>query len=37
LQDPMNAARAIHAVLLMPAGSVVAELTVLPLGETSWP
>jgi NAD(P)-dependent dehydrogenase (short-subunit alcohol dehydrogenase family) len=37
LQDPMNTARAIHAVLLMPAGSVVAELTVLPLGETSWP
>lgn len=37
LQDPMNVARAIKAVLLLPAESVVAELTVLPLRETSWP
>jgi len=37
LQDPMNVARAIKATLLMPAESVVAELTVLPLRETSWP
>lgn len=37
LQDPMNVARAIKAALLLPAESVVAELTVLPLRETSWP
>jgi NAD(P)-dependent dehydrogenase (short-subunit alcohol dehydrogenase family) len=37
LQDPMNVARALKAVLLLPADSVVAEITVLPLGETSWP
>lgn len=37
LQDPADVARAIEAVLLMPPGSVVAELTVLPLRESSWP
>jgi NAD(P)-dependent dehydrogenase (short-subunit alcohol dehydrogenase family) len=37
LQDPMNVARAIKAALLLPAESVVAEMTVLPLRETSWP
>ena len=37
LQDPMHVARAIKAALLLPAESVVAELTVLPLRETSWP
>lgn len=37
LQDPMNVARAIKAALLLPAESVVAELTVLPLREASWP
>ena len=37
LQDPINVAQAIHAVLLMPADSVVAELTVLPMRESSWP
>jgi len=37
LQDPMHVAQAIRAVLLMPADSVVAELTVLPMQETSWP
>ena len=37
LQDPMNVARAVKAALLLPAESVVAELTVLPLRETSWP
>lgn len=37
LQDPMNVARAIKGTLLLPAESVVAELTVLPLRETSWP
>ncbi len=37
LQDPINVAQAIRAVLLMPADSVVAELTVLPMRESSWP
>ncbi|UOD30546.1 SDR family oxidoreductase [Massilia violaceinigra] len=37
LQDPMNVAQAIRSVLLLPPGSVVAEITVLPLQETSWP
>ncbi|MES2898151.1 MAG: SDR family oxidoreductase [Pseudomonadota bacterium] len=37
LQDPMNVAKAIEALLLMPGESVVAEITVLPLQETSWP
>jgi NAD(P)-dependent dehydrogenase (short-subunit alcohol dehydrogenase family) len=37
LQDPLNVAQAIRAVLLMPDGSVVAEITVLPLQESSWP
>lgn len=37
LQEPGDVAQAIRAVLLMPAGSVVAELTVLPMRESSWP
>nr|WP_315393637.1 SDR family oxidoreductase [uncultured Duganella sp.] len=37
LQDPMNVARAVKAALLLPAESVLAELTVLPMAETSWP
>ena len=37
LQDPANGAQAIRSVLLMPAESVIAELTVLPLQESSWP
>ncbi len=37
LQDPLNVARALKAVLLLPDESVVAEITVLPLGESSWP
>ena len=37
LQDPINVAQAIRSVLLMPEGSAVAEITVLPLQETSWP
>jgi NAD(P)-dependent dehydrogenase (short-subunit alcohol dehydrogenase family) len=37
LQEPANVAHAIRAVLLMPADSVVAELTVLPMRESSWP
>jgi NAD(P)-dependent dehydrogenase (short-subunit alcohol dehydrogenase family) len=37
LQDPADVADAIHSVLVLPPGTVVAELTVLPLRETSWP
>jgi NAD(P)-dependent dehydrogenase (short-subunit alcohol dehydrogenase family) len=37
LQDPVNVAEAIRSVLLMPSETVIAELTVLPLRETSWP
>ena len=37
LQDPANVAEAIASVLLLPPGSVVAELTVLPPQESSWP
>jgi NAD(P)-dependent dehydrogenase (short-subunit alcohol dehydrogenase family) len=37
LQDPANVAESICAVLLLPPSSVVAELTVLPMRETSWP
>ena len=37
LQDPQDVAEAIHSVLLLPPTTVVAELTVLPLRETSWP
>ena len=37
LQDPRNVALAIRALLLMPPESVVAEITVLPMQETSWP
>jgi NAD(P)-dependent dehydrogenase (short-subunit alcohol dehydrogenase family) len=37
LQDPLHVARAILPVLRMPAESVVPELSVLPMRETSWP
>ena len=37
LQDPANVAEAVRGVLCLPRGSVVAEITVIPLKETSWP
>lgn len=37
LQDPASVAAAVRWCLLMPAGSVVPEMMVLPLTETSWP
>ncbi|MDB5895926.1 MAG: short-chain dehydrogenase [Rhodoferax sp.] len=37
LQDPANVAEAVHFMLAMPRGSVVAEVMVLPDQETSWP
>ena len=37
LQDPMNVAQAVRFVLTQPPETVVPELTVLPMKETSWP
>ncbi|MCO5099443.1 MAG: SDR family oxidoreductase [Burkholderiaceae bacterium] len=37
LQDPRNVARAIRFVLEQPAETVVPEMMVLPMRETSWP
>lgn len=37
LQDPYNVAQAILHVLQLPAESVIPEITVLPMRETSWP
>jgi NAD(P)-dependent dehydrogenase (short-subunit alcohol dehydrogenase family) len=37
LQDPRHIARAVHFALTQPRESVVAESTVLPIQETSWP
>lgn len=37
LQDPQNVADTVRFVLTMPEESVVAEIMVLPMRETSWP
>ena len=37
LQDPANVAEAVRFALAMPRGTVIAEIMVLPDGETSWP
>ena len=37
LQDPENVAAAVRFALTQPPGTVVAELMVLPLRESSWP
>jgi NAD(P)-dependent dehydrogenase (short-subunit alcohol dehydrogenase family) len=37
LQDPMHVARAVRFVLSQPDETVVPEITVLPVRETSWP
>lgn len=37
LQDPRNVARTIEYVLTLPPETVIAEMMVLPMGETSWP
>jgi NAD(P)-dependent dehydrogenase (short-subunit alcohol dehydrogenase family) len=37
LQDPRNVARAVRFALTQPAESVIAEVTVLPVQESSWP
>ena len=37
LQDPRTVAETVRYVLLQPAESVIPEVTVLPMRETSWP
>jgi NAD(P)-dependent dehydrogenase (short-subunit alcohol dehydrogenase family) len=37
LQDPMNVAKAVKSILLLPAQTVIPEIMVLPMQETSWP
>ena len=37
LQDPANVARTICFVLMQPAGTVIPEVMVLPMRESSWP
>ena len=37
LQDPMDVARAVRFVLSQPEATVIPELMVLPMRETSWP
>lgn len=37
LQDPANVAATVRYVLLQPEATVIPEVTVLPLQETSWP
>lgn len=37
LQDPLDVAETVKSVLMLPAGTVVPEIMVLPMRETSWP
>ena len=37
LQDPKNVAETVHFLLTMPAETVIPEMLVLPMKETSWP
>jgi short-subunit dehydrogenase len=37
LQDPIHVARAVRYVLIQDAETVIPEITVLPMRETSWP
>lgn len=37
LQDPKNVAEVVHFVLKLPAETVIPEVMVLPMRETSWP
>lgn len=37
LQDPKNVAQTIRFLLLTPEGTVIPEMMVLPMGESSWP
>jgi NAD(P)-dependent dehydrogenase (short-subunit alcohol dehydrogenase family) len=37
LQDPKNVAETVHFILTQPAETVIPEVMVIPVGETSWP
>jgi len=37
LQPPEAVAATVMHVLSLPEGTVVPEITILPMGETSWP
>jgi NAD(P)-dependent dehydrogenase (short-subunit alcohol dehydrogenase family) len=37
LQDPANVARAVVDILCVPGDTVIPEVSILPMGETSWP
>jgi NAD(P)-dependent dehydrogenase (short-subunit alcohol dehydrogenase family) len=37
LQEPANVANVVRFALMQPPGTVVPEIMVLPMGETSWP
>lgn len=37
LQDPMNVAKTVYSVLLLPDETVIPEIMVLPMKESSWP
>ncbi|GAB3549023.1 SDR family oxidoreductase [Noviherbaspirillum agri] len=37
LQDPVNVAKAVKSVLLLPEQTVIPEIMVLPMTESSWP
>lgn len=37
LQDPKNVAETIHFLLMQPDGSVIPEIMILPMQESSWP
>jgi NAD(P)-dependent dehydrogenase (short-subunit alcohol dehydrogenase family) len=37
LQDPRNVAETVRYILRLPADTVVPEITVIPMRETSWP
>jgi short-subunit dehydrogenase len=37
LQDPKNVAQTIHFLITMPDETVIPELMVIPMTETSWP
>jgi NAD(P)-dependent dehydrogenase (short-subunit alcohol dehydrogenase family) len=37
LQDPVNVARAVKSIMLLPEQTVIPEVMVLPMKETSWP
>lgn len=37
LQEPDNVAQTVRFLLMQPEGTVIPEVMVLPLGETSWP